>query len=110
MRLMRADVRSYTLKRATTVRSARAGTKNEYAAAGTVYGHLSALSDKFLVAMYGDRSATMYQLICTTGTDITKGDRVVLHDGDYTVVSVTRYGTHITAALERTGALSNGNG
>ncbi len=108
MRLMRRDTAEYPLKRAETVQTGYVGTENEYRPAGTVTGQLSPVSDRLTVEMYGDRAASMYSLISGTETDIRKNDRVTLTDGDYTVVSVMRYQTHITAALERTGAYGNG--
>lgn len=107
MRLMKRDTAEYPLKRAGTASSGYVGTKNVYIPAGTVTGQLSAASDRFSVEMFGDRAASMYKLICSPDTDIWKNDRVTLTDGDYTVVSVIQYQTHITASLERAGAYGN---
>ena len=104
MRIMAADKAEYPLKRAETVQTGYVGTRNEYGPAGTVTGQLSPVSDRFTVEMYGDRAASMYSLISNTETDIRKNDRVTLTDGDYTVISVMRYQTHITATLERSGS------
>lgn len=108
MRLMRRDTAEYPLKRAETVQTGYVGTGNEYRPAGTVTGQLSPASDLFSVDMFGDKADSMYTMICSTDTDIRKNDRVTLTDGDYTVVSVMRYQTHITASLERTGTYGNG--
>ena len=108
MRLMRRDTAEYPLKRAGTASSGYIGTKNVYTPAGTVTGQLSPASDRFSVDMFGDKAASMCTLICSADADIRKNDRVTLTDGDYTVVSVMRYQTHITAALERKGAYGNG--
>lgn len=104
MRLMTADTAEYPLRRAETVTSGYVGTKNVYVSAGTVTGQLAPLTDSFSVEMYGDKAASMYSLTCAGDPDIRKNDRVVLEDGDYTVISVMRYQTHITASLERAGA------
>lgn len=107
MRLMMRDTAEYPLKRASPAASGYVGTKNEYTSVGTVTGQLSHATDRFSVEMWGDKAASMYSLICTPDTDIRKNDRVTLTDGDYTVISVMRYRTHITAALERAGAYGN---
>ena len=107
MRLMRRDTAEYPLKRAETVQTGYVGTGNEYRPVGTVTGQLSPASDRFSVEMFGDKAASMYTLICTVGTDIQKNDRVTLRNGDYTVVSVVRYQTHITVTLERAGVYGN---
>ena len=101
---MTADTAEYPLRRAETVTSGYVGTKNVYVSAGTVTGQLTPLTDSFSVEMYGDKAASMYSLICEAGTDIRKNDRVVLSEGEYTVVSVMTYRAHITASLERAGA------
>ena len=101
---MRTDTAEYPLKRASPAPSGYVGTKNVYVSAGTVTGQLTPLTDSFSVEMYGDKAASMYSLICEAGTDIRKNDRVVLEDGDYTVISVMRYQTHVTATLEKAGA------
>ncbi|MBP3856525.1 MAG: hypothetical protein IK990_13045 [Ruminiclostridium sp.] len=104
MRLMKADTQTFTLKRAETVSSGYVGTKNDYREIGTITGQLSAASDSFSVAAWGDRTVSMFALICSAETDIRKNDRVVLDSGDYTVISVLRYSTHVTATLEKAGA------
>ena len=49
----------------------------------------------------------MFSLIVGNNADIRKNDRVVLADGEYTVVSVLAFGTHRTAMLEKAGAYGN---
>ncbi len=107
MRLIMSDTAEYPLKRASPAPSGYVGSKNVFTPAGTVTGQLSPASDRFSVEMFGDKAASMHTIICTVGTDIQKNDRVTLTDGEYTVVSVMQYQTHITAALERTGAYGN---
>lgn len=109
MRLMRRDTAEYPLKRAVTVQSGYVGTENSYQDAGTVTGQLSAATDRFSVELWGDKAASMFSLIVDTNTDIRKNDRVVLGDGDYTVVSVLAFGTHRTAMLEKAGAYNGGS-
>lgn len=104
MRLMGIDRKTFPLKRAATAQSGYVGTKNSYQDAETVTGQLSAATDRFSVEIWGDRAASMFSLVVDTSTDIRKNDRVTLPDGDYTVVSVLRYQTHLTATLEKAGA------
>ena len=109
MRLMGIDRKTFPLKRATTGQSGYVGMKNNYQDAGTVTGQLSAATDRFSVELWGDKATSMFSLIVDTSTDIRKSDRVTLPDGDYTVVSVLMYQTHLTAMLEKAGAYSNGD-
>lgn len=104
MRLMSVDTAEYPLKRAETGSSGYVGTKNVFADAGAITGQLSPASDRFSVELYGDKAMSMFSLIVDNNADIRKNDRVVLADGDYTVVSVLAFGTHRTAMLERAGA------
>ena len=109
MRLMAADTKTFTLKRAVTVQSDYIGTGNVYQNAGQVTGQLTAASDRVSVELYGTKASSMFTLIVPCDTDIRKNDRVTLHDGDYTVKSVLWFGTHKTAALERVGVFDGSN-
>ena len=104
MRLMAIDTAEYTLKRAAPVSTGYVGTKNVFATVGTVEGQLSPATDRFSVELYGDKAMSMFSLIVGNNADIRKNDRVVLADGEYTVVSVLAFGTHRTAMLEKAGA------
>lgn len=109
MRLMAADTRTYALKRASPASSGYVGTRNDYQNVGKVTGQLFAATDRFSVELWGAKAASMFSLIVDTITDIRKNDRVVLPDGEYTVVSVLRYQTHVTAMLEKAGAYNGSN-
>lgn len=104
MRLMSIDTADYPLKRAGPVSTGYVGTKNGFTDTGTITGQLSHAADRLTVELYGDKAASMYSLICSLDTDIRKNDRVVLADGEYTVVSVLTYETHRKAMLEKVGA------
>ena len=105
MRLMKIDTATYSLYRPAAAATGYVGTKNEYASAGTIDGHLSPASDRFSIEMFGDKAAATYTLFVDVSTDIRKNDRVTLGDGDYTVISVMVYQTHKTATLEKAVAL-----
>lgn len=104
MRLMSIDTADYPLKRAGPVSTGYVGTKNGFTDTGTITGQLSPASDRFFVELYGDKAMSMFSLIVDNNADIRKNDRVVLADGEYTVVSVLAFGTHRTAMLEKAGA------
>lgn len=106
MRLMHVDTAVYAVYRAETVqRESRPGTKNEYIARGTVKGQLTPIRDSFSVELYGDKVSSMYNLICEKGADIQLNDKVQYGSNFYKVVAVLIYTTHVTAQIERTGAL-----
>ena len=102
VRLMTADTARYELKRPQVVPdTGYFGTKNEPVSIGYVIGQLSQVNDKFSVERYGDKSVSMYTLICASGANIRQNDRVVLGDGEYTVVAIMKYRDHVNATLTK---------
>lgn len=103
---MRIDTQTFPVRRAVSAASRYIGSENEYRDAGTVTGQLAPAADSFSVEMFGAKASSMYTLIVGRSEDIRKNDRVLLHDGEYTVVSVLMFGTHKTASLEKAGAFN----
>lgn len=105
MRLMAADTARYTVKRPTAQPDTRyVGTNNDWQPIGYVIGQLTPVTDEFTIERYGAKDAPLYSLICAYGANIRNNDRVVLEDGEYTVVALMRYSTHLTATLRKAGA------
>lgn len=104
MRLMKVDTARYTVKRPSAQPDENyIGTKNVWSVVGYVIGQLTHANDKLSVERYGDKSASMYTLMCSADADIALNDRVVLDNGEYTVISCMKYKYHIVVTLEKAG-------
>lgn len=103
MRIMQRDTSQYSVKRPTVQADASYfGSKNVWSPVGTVEGQLTNVNDSLSVELYGDKVTSMYKLTVLADADIQRNDRVVIGNGEYTVISLLSYTEHKVATLQLT--------
>ena len=61
------------------------------------------VSDSYSVELYGERVHSIMRMNCDNSVDIRGGDKIIVSEKEYKVISVTRYRSHQTAEIERNG-------
>lgn len=102
-RLMRKDTVRIPYYRKVTQTSEYIGSQTDCVLLGYVDAQISHITDKAEIALYGDRVYKMCNLIMPRNSPVIKGDKVILYDSEYRIVSILYYSDHIVASAEKAG-------
>lgn len=100
LRLIKRDTRTVEVYRTAKAQSGYVGTVETETLIGTVQAVVSPVTDEYSARIYGERVVKMKQFLLLTPADIRYGDRLVIGDEKYKVVTKPEYTDHITVKGE----------